>query len=68
MTIIISAICQSILTNEVSECEKLNCTSFDNLYFLSEDENLEIADPKATVRKLLLSSIIHVLNMIQRKM
>ena len=53
----ISGICQSILTNEVSKCEKLNCTSCDNLYFPTKDENLKISVPKATVWKLLLNSI-----------
>ena len=53
----ISTICQWISTNEVSKCAEINCISFDNLYFLLKDVNLEMYVPKATIRKLLLSII-----------
>ena len=39
-------ICQKILTNEVSKCEKLIGTSFEKLHFPTEDENLKISDLK----------------------
>ena len=44
--------------NEVSKCAEIICSSFDNLYFPLEDLNFEICVPKATVRKLLLSTIV----------
>ena len=44
--------------NEVSECPVINCFAFDNLYLHQEDVNFEILVPKATVRKLSLSSIV----------
>ena len=31
------------LTNEVSKCKELSCTSFDNVYFPTEDDNLKIS-------------------------
>ena len=43
--------------NEVSKCADINCSSFDNLHYPLEDVNTEIWDLKATVRKLLLSSL-----------
>ena len=46
--------------NEVSKCAEINCSSFDNLHFLLEDVNIEIWVLKATVRKLLLSSLVHI--------
>ena len=46
--------------NEVSKYEKLTCTIFDNLYFPTEDDNLEIYVPQATVRKLFLSSLVNI--------
>ena len=44
--------------NEVSKCAKINCSSFDNLYFHLEDLHVEIWVLKATVQKLSMSSII----------
>ena len=43
---------------EVSKCTEINCSSLDNLNFPLEDVNIEIWVRKATVRKLLLSSIV----------
>ena len=53
----ISGIRQWISINEESKCAKICCSSFYNLYFPLEDVNIEIWVRKATVRKLLLSSI-----------
>ena len=43
---------------EVSKCAEINCSSFDNRYFPLEHVNIEIWVLKATVQKLLLSSIV----------
>ena len=48
---------QWISINEVSICVEINCLFFDNLHFPLADMNIEIWILKATVRKLLLSSI-----------
>ena len=47
--------------NEVSKCAEINCSSFENFHFLIQDVNIEIWILKVTVRKLLLSSLHHVL-------
>ena len=39
-------------------CEEQTCASFDNLDFPTEDDNLQIYVPKATVGKLSLSSLL----------
>ena len=44
--------------NEVSKCAAINCPSFDNLHFPLNDVNIKILVLKATVRKLLLSTIV----------
>ena len=46
--------------NEVSKCAEINRSFFDNLYFPLEDINIEIWVLEATVRKLLLRSILNL--------